>query len=98
MAARVSNRTSLRMTKLEADRRGARSEVLLHSGLVPAGVVLGYIFDPVLVRHRQKHIGGALHVVGEYDVAIALEASVDAADQNHRDLLVRVAVRVAHVA
>jgi hypothetical protein len=42
------------------------------------------------VQDTQEKIGAAFRVIGEYEMAIALEAAVDAADENRRDLLVRV--------
>src|SRR5437773_5448432 len=48
------------------------------------------LLDPVQVQDAQQHVGGALRVVGEYQVAVPPERAVDAADENHRHLLVRV--------
>src|SRR6266508_359570 len=52
--------------------------------------------DPVQVQDAQQHVRGALRVVGEHEVTVSLERAVDAADENHRYLLVRMPVRVAH--
>src|SRR5438067_9463306 len=56
------------------------------------------LIDPVQVQHAQQHVRGALRVVGEYEVTVPLERAVDASDENHGHLLVRMAMRVAHVA
>src|SRR5215510_15644545 len=52
------------------------------------------LIDPVQVEHAQQHVRSALRVVGEHQVTVALERAVDAADENHGHLLVRMAVRV----
>src|SRR5438874_1052672 len=56
------------------------------------------LLDPVQVQHAQQHVRGALRVVGEHEVTVPLERAVDASDENHGHLLVRMAMRVAHVA
>jgi hypothetical protein len=56
------------------------------------------LVDPVQVQQADQHVRRALRVVGEHQMAVALERAVDAADEDHRHLLVRVPVRVAHVA
>src|ERR1700691_4434417 len=50
------------------------------------------------MQDAQQHIRVPLRVVGEYDVAIPLEFTVDPAEKNDRHLYMRMPMGVAHVA
>src|ERR671936_434699 len=62
--------------------------------LKPAGARPDLVLiDPVQVQNAQQHVRSALCVVGEHQVTVPSERAVDAADENHGHLLVRMAMR-----
>src|SRR5687768_786278 len=62
--------------------------------LQPAGARPDLVhLDPVQVKHAEQHVRRPLRVVRECQMPIALEGAVDAANEDHRNLFVRVAVR-----
>src|SRR5262245_607205 len=67
--------------------------------LEPPGARPDFVLvDPIQVQQAQQHVRGALRVVGEHEMTVPLERAVDSTDENHGHFLVRMAVRVAHVA
>src|SRR5690348_3351205 len=83
---------------LKRKRLGARAERFLRPGLASSRIVLRNVLDAVFMEQSEQHIGGALRVVRKHDVAVSLERSVQAAQQDHGNLDVGVPVRVPHIA
>ena len=67
-------------------------------GRGPAALPDTLSLDTVQMQDAEQHVRRSLRVVREHHVTVSLERAVDAADENHRHLLVRVPMRIAHVA
>src|SRR5262245_43302079 len=59
------------------------------SGQAPRAVAETVSMNVEQIQKTEEHVGTSLYVIGEDDVTIPLELSIDAADQLHRHFLMR---------
>ena len=69
-----------------------------HQGHRSGALANAFPLNAEHVQNAQEQVGAPLGVVREHEVAIPRERPVDPAEKNGRHLLVRVSVRVTHVA